>query len=213
MDELSGTKELIFDAFIELVSILGYENVSMKNVAGKVGINSASIYYYFDSKIQILEHVYDYYLNHIYDTRKPIEAMAKLVETASADEIVSALAYTFETKDRKQHARMVLITKIIYMRLYQDQNANEIFNETNLNNKEYVNSILRHGIAAGRIDPGFATETFADVLVGAVMITGIKYFAGPAFTADEIGQGAKILELFTRLLSTALLNESLSDDA
>jgi len=177
----------------------------MRNVARKVGINSASIYYYFDNKRQILERVYDYYLNHMYDTRKPVEVMTKLVETANAGEIINALAYTFEDADQKNHVRMVLVTKIVYMRLYQDQVANEIFHETNISSKEYVSSILRHGIVAGRIDPDFDTETFAEVLSGAIMITGIKRFASPTYAADSIGQEVRILELFARLLSTVLL--------
>jgi AcrR family transcriptional regulator len=207
MDDLSGTKEFIFDAFIELVSTSGYENVSMKRIAKKVGINSASIYYYFDNKIQILECVYDYYLSHIYDTRKPFDAMTKLVETADADEIINTLAYALETVDRERHVRMNLVTKIVYMRLYQDQFANEVFNEANVNHIEYVNSILQHGVAAGRIDPGFDTAIFAEILVGTIMLTGIKCFASPTYIAGEIAQKGKKMLMFTQLLSTVLINE------
>ena len=36
MNELSGTKELIFDVFIALTSAFGYENVSMRDIAKKL---------------------------------------------------------------------------------------------------------------------------------------------------------------------------------
>ena len=215
MDEISGTKELIFDTFIQLVSTLGYENVSMRNVAREVGINSASIYYYYESKIQILENVYDYYVSHMYDTRQPIEVMKKLVETAIADEIMNALIYTFDSDDKEKHTRMVLITKIVNMRLYQDKIANKIFNETILNNKEYVSNVLQHGIIVGRIDRGFDTEIFAEVLVGAIMFRGITSLAGSPDALGEVGQieqEAKILNLFTRLLSTALIDKPLNNE-
>ena len=205
MKELSGTKELIFDTFVELTSTFGYENVSMRDIADKVGIKVASIYNHFETKGKILESAYDYCFKHQYDNRKPVDSLKKMIETANAEEMTQALVYTFESENPKKYVRMVLITKIIYMRLFQDPVANNMFAEINNNNTEYVVSVLKHGISVGRIDPDFDTETFSDILIGALQVMGIKSFAGTkAYVVNQLDKEKRILALVTRLLSTAL---------
>lgn len=204
MDSISGTKEQIFDIFVEMTSMLGYENVSMREIAQKVGIKGSSIYNHFDKKETILENAYQYYTKHHYDGRKPIDEMKKMIESAGADEIIRALAFTFDTGDQKKQTRMILITKIIYMRIFQDPTANMIFTEGNTNNKKYVVDILKHGRDIGRISCDFDIETFADILIGAVTIMGIRAFASKDYTVAELSEKELILALLARLFATAL---------
>jgi len=138
MNKIAGTKELIFDTFVEMTSTLGYETVSMRDIAEKVGIKVASIYNHFESKGKILEYAYNYYAEHLYDNRTPVDAMKKLIETASAQEIINALAFTFESDDTKKYIRMILITKIVNMRMFHDPIANAVFINTDKDNAEYV---------------------------------------------------------------------------
>lgn len=203
MSELSATKERIFDTFVEMVSTLGYENVTIRDIAKKIGINAASIYYHFDSKDQILEYVYDYYAKYQYDTRKSVETMKEIIETADATEFIVNLFYTFETDDIKKYTRMILITKIIYMRLFQDPIANAMFTESNANNAEYVMTILKHGIEINRLDADFDIETFSDVLIGSKIIMGIRAFASSNYQVGQLDQEQRILALLVQLFSTA----------
>src|SRR5215510_2021928 len=101
VSEISGTKEIIFDSFVEMTSRLGYENVSIREIAKKVGIKPASIYNHFESKEMLLKFVYEYYLKYYYDNRKSLAEMNELVETASPEEFIRALPRTFETRDEK----------------------------------------------------------------------------------------------------------------
>ena len=205
MNELSGTKELIFDTFVEMASSAGYENVSMRDIAGKVGIQGASIYNHFESKGKILEFAYDYYIGHLNENRKPIEEMKKIVETESAEEIIKSFAHTFESADRKKYVRMILITKIVNMRMFQDPIANAIFSNNDKDSIEYVMNVLKHGIEIGRIDSNLDIEIFADVFVSAMEIMGIKAFAEPSYVAGQIEREPRILTLFKQLLSSSLL--------
>ena len=204
MSELSGTKELIFDTFIEMISSSGYENVSVRDITNKVGIKPASLYNHFENKVLILDYAYEYYSMHQYDNRKPINEIKKMIETASPGEIVSTFFYTFITEDRKKYVRMILITKIVYMRLFQDPAANTIFTENNRNNVEYVIDVLKHGIGIGRIDKDFDLKTFADILIGSMEIMGIRAFSDPGYVVGQIDQEKRILAMLARLLSTAM---------
>jgi len=99
---------------------------------------------------------------------------------------------------------MILITKIIYMRLFQDPIAKAVFTSTDTNNIEYVVSILKHGVDIGRIDPGLDIKIFAEVLVGAKTIMGVRAFAGSSYVAGQIERELQITALFMRLLSYSL---------
>jgi AcrR family transcriptional regulator len=205
MSELASTKERIFDAFVEMASAVGYENVTTRDIAKRISINAASIYYHFESKEKILEYAYDYYAMYQYDNRNPIEDMKRLVETGDAAEIISSMFYTFETDDVKKYTRMILITKIIYMRLFQDPIANAMFAESHANNSEYVKDVLQHGIAIGRVDPAFDVETFTDVLIGSKIVMGIEAFASADYQVGQLDQEQRILALLVRLFSTAMI--------
>jgi AcrR family transcriptional regulator len=207
MDVYTGTKERIFNTFIEMASQLGYENVSIRDITNRLELKPASMYNHFDSKDHLLNAVYEYYAVHQYDTRIPPEIMKKMVMENTAEEIIYALTYTFENEDIKQSTRMILITKIIYMRLFQDQGANRLFMEGNANNVDYVTDILKFGVDSGRIDPDFDYKTFADILIGANQIMGINAFANVTYVVGQLEQHKKILALLARLLNTGLRAE------
>ena len=204
MNRFTGTKEIIFDTFIEMISQLGYENVSIRDIAEKVGIKASSIYNHFDSKEQLLTSTYDYYWERLFENRKPADMMKKLIEEAGAEEIIDAFSFTFESEDQKKYIRMILISKIIFMRLFQDPAAYAMFAEAGLNNAEYTIGVLKHGIEKGRIDPDFDIVTFADHLRDSITIMGIKALANPSYILGQLEQENRIKALLARLLSTAM---------
>ena len=200
MNKLSGTKELIFDTFIDIASRIGYENANIRKITGEVGIKPASLYNHFENKDKLLEYAYEYYVRHQYDNRARVDVMKRLVETASAKEIIARFTGAFSDEDQKKHMRMVLIAKIIYMRMFQDPIANAIFVEANTNHAEYIIDVLRHGINVGRIDPDFDTETFAGVLIGTMEVMRIKSFVDVVDQCER----EKVLALLALFFSTAL---------
>ena len=57
------TKEKIRDTAFELISTLGYNGTSIRNIAAKVGIRESAIYNHFNSKEEIFNSIIDYYKN------------------------------------------------------------------------------------------------------------------------------------------------------
>ena len=204
MNIISETKENILDVFLDLVSTLGYENVSIRDITKKISITSASLYNHFESKRNLLEYTYDYYLKYQFENRKPINMMKEIIEKEEAERIIRAFVYRFETKDRKKYIRMILITKIIHMRIYQDSTANAIFVERNKSNTEYVIDILRYGVDIGRIDRSFDIETFADILIGSMIMMGIKAYTYPGYKEDQLEQEKRIIVIFSQILSSVI---------
>jgi len=197
---LTGTKEAIFDVFLEKASTVGVENTGIRGIAKEVGIAFSSISNHFETKGALLGFAYDYYTEHQYDSLKPIDEMKELIETASAEEFLRGISYTFEGADQKKYVRMILITKIIYMRIFLDPVANALFTKGNNDNSEYLLEILEHGVSVGRISPELDIKTFADVLIGSRLIMGVKAFTAPEYTPGQLDDEKKILALLAQIL-------------
>ena len=69
---LPKTKEVLFDQAIQLFAQYGYENVSVRTIAQRTGIQPSSIYNHYDSKEAFLTEIYTYYVRHCSDSRVPL---------------------------------------------------------------------------------------------------------------------------------------------
>lgn len=58
MIERKGTKRLIEDSFIELLSQKSIKNVTVSEIAENCGISDRTFYYYFHDKFELVEEVY-----------------------------------------------------------------------------------------------------------------------------------------------------------
>lgn len=81
------TKERILETSIEMFSESGYSDVSIRDIAGTVGIKESSIYYHFKSKQDILDTLVRKY-------EEKIQSLVKLMNSApeniSSGESISA---------------------------------------------------------------------------------------------------------------------------
>ena len=67
------TKDKILDASIDLFSEHGYDGVSIRRIAGEVGIRESSIYNHYPNKQSILKAILDYYIEEMVSDEIPIE--------------------------------------------------------------------------------------------------------------------------------------------
>jgi AcrR family transcriptional regulator len=189
-----------------MTSSIGYENVTTRDIAQKVGISVASIYNHFKTKASMLEYAYKYHAEHQFNNRKSNDYMKKLIEYASAEEVIFAFMYSQESEDRRQFVRMALITKIIYMRIFQDPLAKAAFLDTSSSNTEFIYDVVSHGVQIGRVVPDFDILTFAEVFIGAMQNMGVKAFIDVNYTVRNLDQQATILKMLSRLLASAFIN-------
>jgi AcrR family transcriptional regulator len=56
------TKERIFDVAIDLFAQKGFDAVSLREIAEAAGIRKATLYYYFTTKDEILEQIFEFFL-------------------------------------------------------------------------------------------------------------------------------------------------------
>lgn len=156
--EFVGTRKIIFDSAIELFTLHGYENVSIKDIADKVGIRQSTIYNHFKSKQDILDTIYNYYCHYYLADRPSLEDMEPVLRDGSLMDIIKRIRYSFK-EDYEQ--RMSDITKIVFRRNAIDDRAREI--AQSLTVKEginYVEAVFNRAIEIGRL-AAFDTHAMA----------------------------------------------------
>ena len=199
-DSLTGTKEIIFDKAIEIIATVGFENMSMRSLADAVGVKSASMYNHFAGKQEILDSIYDYFCDHYFDNRPPIEHSRHVIETGSREDIYQELMLNFVSEDEKKYKRMVLTAKIVMMRIFNDKRANQIFYElNNFKPQSYVKELLEYGVSIGRIE-SFDIDTYANFLSGMMFFMGIKAFARPDYSVGQLDEEERIGKMMMSIL-------------
>jgi AcrR family transcriptional regulator len=199
-DFLSGTKEMIFDKAIEMISSIGFENMSMRDLADSVGIKVASMYNHFPGKQEILDCIYDYYCQHVFDNRFSMEEAKRIMETGSREEIYKSMIYDFVTPDQKKYRRMLLITKIVIMRIFNDEQANKIFLNKNCSEPAvYARGLLEYGISIGRLE-SFDTDTYVTFMIGQMLFMGIKAYARPDYVVQQLDEEVGIHKMLMEFL-------------
>lgn len=114
------TKERILDCAIDLFSEKGYKEVSVREIAGAVGIRAASLYKHYESKEAILESIFALFRKLMKDTQQYEEEMLQMPAGMSAEEILTGSFLLF--RDLIYDPRLLKITRIINM----EQSHNEL---------------------------------------------------------------------------------------
>ena len=91
----SETKNKIISVATKLFALKGYSTVSTRDIAGAVGINIASVYYYFESKEALLEDIlnqiekgYRHYYDWLINENKKAESLEEFMDNIFNNELL-----------------------------------------------------------------------------------------------------------------------------
>ena len=104
MEEISGkqpvkrkrglaTANAILEAAAELFAQCGYDGVTLRDLAHKVGIRESSIYSHFQSKADILETLYGIFIREVPDTRPSDTLLDEMLEALQPEEIFRRILF------------------------------------------------------------------------------------------------------------------------
>lgn len=148
------TKNRIIDAAIDLFSENGYAETSVRDIGKKTGIRSSSIYYHFESKEAILNHILDEYIKIVRESthqerwNEEKDVIIAKDSKISSNEIVNLMFFKFEGSRSLQYIKMAKIicneaTRNEIVRDYLHYQANESFS--------FLKSILDSLLEADKI--------------------------------------------------------------
>jgi len=96
-----STKEKIMRAAAKMFSERGYTKVTTREIAKTVGINSASIYYHFSSKYEILKSLYKFYSDERRKECPDLNELLRLAETDPPHEVLMKSEYHYNEEMRE----------------------------------------------------------------------------------------------------------------
>lgn len=113
-----NNKEKIFNISIDLFSRNGYDGVSIRQIAGEVGIKESSIYNHYKSKESILDAILDYYIYEMTKEEVPLPQADKNLDVG--------FDYFYRTglelyKSKLSEEKMMKITRIILIESYHNE--------------------------------------------------------------------------------------------
>lgn len=152
-----GTKQSVLEKAAELFALRSYELVSMKDISSEVGIRASSIYYYFKSKQEILDTLYDFFIHYAAADRPTMEELEPVLREGSLTEIIRCTYYNYSIYYEKL---LLSINQIIYQREFIDERAERIYLANIDGGILFIEQVLNRAVEIGRLAP-FDTHSFA----------------------------------------------------
>lgn len=104
-----NTREKIMSVSAKLFSESEYSKVTMREIAKAVGINSASIYYYYPSKADILKSLYQFYSSQRLMGYPDLNELTRLAKTVPPREVLMKSVFHFG-EDVRDMLDQILVT-------------------------------------------------------------------------------------------------------
>ena len=115
------TREKILNVSIELFSQYGYEGVSIRQIAGEVGIRESSIYNHYSNKQAILNAILNYYIDEMVSDEIPLsQADLNLDNGFDYFYKMGSDAYLSKLNNEK----MMKITRLLFIESYHNDEIN-----------------------------------------------------------------------------------------
>jgi len=182
----NDTKKRIITEAIKLFALKGFSAVSTRDIARMVGMNIASIYYYYESKEALLEDIfshfekgYRHYFDWLINENERVDTFEELMDNIFNKEFL-------EMRDVMGCLGMSLAIKEQHNNMYAHKIVVDLF-------IDYSISSLQAGfdnlIAKGIIKPYGDTRTIATLVMFCVMVTNdlrLHEFAGVGPTVDHM---------------------------
>jgi AcrR family transcriptional regulator len=158
-----STKEKIMNTALKLFSERGYGNVSVRDIAEKVGIKAASLYNHFESKRDILLYIYKFFLEYQKNARPSLETLIHLTETETPEKVLTRLDYSLNYPRKvidNMNRAFIIASQEICIDADSEQFArNYLFEPT----FKLLVPLLNYMIKTGKIEP-LDVEGFCSML-------------------------------------------------
>ena len=144
-------KKRILDKAREMFTAYGVENVSMKELAGELGVTTGTIYHHFESKDDILRHIA------MGNARQYFSNLDKYREMPSVSDAIR-LFFSSDMFDRVREDGFEF-TRYRVMNLLKPSTKNRM--------TDFLAELIGKGIASGELRGGFNAEEIAWLLMTA----------------------------------------------
>lgn len=121
------TKERILTVAIDLFSAKGYKEVTMREIAGAVGIKASSLYKHYECKEDILKSIFDLFMSKLAETEYPERELKQYVLSVSPETYLSESFALFRAV--MWNDTVIKIARIITLEQRRDKTIREFFTQ------------------------------------------------------------------------------------
>ena len=183
----SETKQSIFDVSVKLFSEKGYDAVSLREIAGEVGITNAAIYNHFSSKEAILNDIFAVFKRKLDGYLLKKAQVDRYIETDTPRRLLERCIGRFTEADMEFMANAYRIT---YREYLNNQLANELIltqlHEKTAKSIQYVlDSLVGRG-SIPAMDTWFFALLWTQSMFSAAVVWVFCLFGGAALKASEV---------------------------
>jgi AcrR family transcriptional regulator len=156
-----STRETILRVSARLFSEKGYDKVTIREIARAAGINSASIYYHFPSKANILTSLYGLYSEERIKESPNVDELLMMIETCPPHMVLLKTEFHFN-EDIRDLLDQILVTAS--REICSNAESENFIRENIFSNIDNIlRPIIQRMMDLKKIEP-FALDTFLEVL-------------------------------------------------
>ncbi len=174
-EEFEQRRRMISKTAVNLIVENGFNETSMRKIAGAVGMGKSTLYDYFPSKDDILVYVFHERINDLINRAKAI-----IAQDGSAVERLQRVM--------KMHLAFLLENKAFYMRLMFEAQRLKVESQQRIQVDRYafqdlIKSLIQNGINEGSFRPVDPTMAMKSLIS---MMTPVVYTSRPSGTPEEM---------------------------
>ncbi|MCL2826470.1 MAG: TetR/AcrR family transcriptional regulator [Eggerthellaceae bacterium] len=174
----TSTRDKIMRAAARMFSEKGFERVTTREIAKAIGINSATIYYYFPSKDELLKSLYEFYTTERRKEYPDIDELLRLAETDPPHEVLMKTEFHYN-EDIMEYLDQILVTAV--RRIVVDPESEGFIRENIFDSiRNILQPLLTRLVELGKIEP-FDINVFLNIL-------SYYCFAAAALNNSSYGQ-------------------------
>lgn len=180
---LTERQEQIINSSLDLISEKGIQGLTIKNLAGKIGVTEAAIYRHYENKIQILIHILDSF-----------EVGTKNVYERVTLPAIERIEHIFKAHFNMFSENPALAAVVFSESLFRNEEVlkHKVRDIINYNNN-VVTRILEEGQQTGNIRHDLPAENLAIMIMGSLRLL-VKRWELNNYSFNLIEEGTKQLE-------------------
>ena len=197
MIKFTGRQKQIIEVSVKLIAEGGIQELTIKNIAGKIGISEPAIYRHFRSKVEILLGILQLFEGVAFDTLENVEKL----ETAGIGDVEDFMMSRFQRMVEKPVFASVVFSEEIFRN--EVKLSDKVLNIMEIHRKA-LTILLKKAMEAGEVRDDVPVEKLCHILMGSLRLQ-IKMWFLSDFSFDLMKEGKELWETLTVLISPVLL--------
>ena len=153
-------QSLVYAAY-QLIAEKGFEGLRMRDIAGKVGVNIATLHYYYPSKEALIRGVLDY-LMHQFITLRP-QTLEESAELNAAETLIQE--FIDQAYQISKQPQLFIVLLELSQRSLRDPPMQDTMKQYDLHWKNHIREILEVGRDNGEFDSNLDLDQEASTLI------------------------------------------------